>query len=138
MLKFFRIYGLSCVVTLLIFYLSISTSADHYYHGPRFEGQDKIVHFILYLLLVLAICRDFFRQSVSFSSRKMYIWAIVLPVLYGGLIEILQENFFPPRTGEWADWFTDIAGVLVGFFLAKKIYPKFIKPEDNAPNCQKQ
>ncbi len=123
MLKFFRIYGLSCVVTLLIFSLSITTRQVPDY-APRFEGQDKIVHFFLYMFLSLAICRDFFRQSVSFSSLKMYIWAIALPILYGGLIEILQENFFPPRTGEWGDWLADILGVLAGYFLSRKIYDK--------------
>ena len=122
MLKFFRIYGLSCVVALLILYLSITTKVPDYYHGPRFEGQDKIVHFFLYASLSLAICRDLFRQSVAFSSRKMYILAIILPILYGGLIEILQENFFPPRTGEWSDWFANILGVLTGYFLSRKIY----------------
>ena len=122
MLKFFRIYGLSCVVTLLIFYLSITTSVPEYYHGPRFEGQDKVVHFFLYMLLSLVICRDFFRQEVAFSSRKMIVWAIILPILYGGLIEILQENFFPPRTGEWGDWGADILGVMAGYFLSKWWY----------------
>ena len=129
MLKFFRIYGLSCVVTLLIFYLSITASIPNYYHGPRFEGQDKVVHFFLYMFLAMALCRDFFRQSVAFSSRKMYIWAIILPILYGGLIEILQENFFYPRTAEWGDWFVDILGVLTGYFLSRKIFPKIVKPE---------
>ena len=131
MLKFFRIYGLSCVVTLLIFYLSISTSIPAHYHGPRFEGQDKVVHFFLYMLLAMAICRDFFRQSVAFSSRKMYLWAIVLPILYGGLIELLQgitHEIFG-RTAEWGDWFANILGVLVGYFLSRTIYPKTIKPE---------
>ena len=127
MLNFFRVYGLSCVVALLILYLSITTKATDYYHGPRFEGMDKVVHFFLYALLSLAICRDFFRQSVAFSSRKMVIWAIILPILYGGLIEILQENFFPPRTGEWGDWFANILGVLAGYFLSRKIYPNIYR-----------
>ena len=123
MLKFFRNYGLSCVITLLIFHLSITSSVSGY-NGPRFEGMDKVIHFILYFLLALAICRDFYRQFTPFASWKMYIWAIILPVLYGGIIEILQENFFPPRTAEWGDWFADIAGVLCGYFLSRKIYPK--------------
>ena len=122
-MKFFRTYGLSCVVTLLIFYLSITTSTSGY-EGPRFEGMDKIVHFVLYSLLGLAVCRDFFRQSTPFGSRKMVVWAIVLPILYGGIIEILQENFFPPRTAEWGDWLADIAGVLTGYFFSRIIYPK--------------
>ena len=126
MLKFFRIYGLSCVVTLLIFYLSITTSTDGY-EGPRFEGMDKVVHFVLYFLLASAICRDFFRQSTPFASRKMVVWAIVLPILYGGIIEILQENFFPPRTAEWSDWLADITGVLAGYFFSRLVFPKIYK-----------
>ena len=128
MLKFFRNYGLSSVVTLFIFYMSITPSTGEY-DGPRFEGMDKAVHFVFYFLLVLAICRDFFRQSTPFASRKMVVWAIILPILYGGLIEILQENFFPPRTAEWGDWLADIAGVLAGYFFSWKIYPKIFSPK---------
>jgi len=129
MLKFFRIYGLSCVVTLLILYLSITTSVPMEDKVPRFEGMDKVVHFFLYALLSLAICRDFFRQSVSFSSRKMIIWAIILPIAYGGLIEILQEAFFYPRTAEWGDWIADILGVFAGYFLARRFYPNIVTQE---------
>jgi len=62
----------------------------------------------------------------------MYAWAILFPVLYGGFIEIVQGAFFPPRSAEWADWFCDVAGTLVGFFLAKLIYPKVVRQEDGA------
>ncbi len=129
MLRFFRIYGLSCVATLLILYISISTKSLENYEVPRFEGADKIAHFFLYTLLTLAICRDFYRQSAAFSSRKMYIWAIILPILYGGLIEILQDAFFYPRTAEWGDWLADILGAFAGYFFARKIYPKIVKQE---------
>jgi VanZ family protein len=136
MLKFFRQYGLSCVVTLIILYLSIATTVPEHYHGPRFEGQDKLVHFILYLLLSLAVCLDFYRQWTDFSSRRMIIWAILFPVLYGGMIELLQGNFFPPRTAEWGDWLADTLGVFAGYFLAKSFYPKFIKRENNNLRCK--
>jgi len=129
MLRFFRIYGLSCVVTLLILYLSITTKSPIDYDPPRFEGADKVVHFFLYAFLSLAICRDFYRQSVAFSSRKMIIWAIVLPIAYGGLIEIVQGAFFYPRSAEWGDWFTDILGVFAGYFLARRIYPQKVVQE---------
>ncbi|MDR1730089.1 MAG: VanZ family protein [Prevotellaceae bacterium] len=129
MLKFFRIYGLSCVVTLLILYASISTKVPENFEIPRFEGADKIVHFFLYIFLSLAICRDFYRQSVAFTTRKMIIWAIVLPIAYGGLIELLQGQFFYPRTAEWGDWLADILGVFTGYFLALKVYPKILTQE---------
>ena len=131
MLKFFRIYGLSCVVALLIFYLSITTSAPKPYLEADIPSKDKIVHFFLYMLLAMAICRDLFRQSVAFSSRKMYLWAIVLPILYGGLIELLQgitHEIFG-RAAEWGDWFANILGVLTGYLLSRIIFPKIITPE---------
>jgi VanZ family protein len=47
----------------------------------------------------------------------------LFPIALGGIIEILQEMFFNPRSGEWLDWLTDIAGVLtawaVFFFRGK-------------------
>lgn len=41
-------------------------------------------------------------------------WSVVLMlVLYAGMTEIAQ-GFVPNRTGEWKDWFMDLAGIAVG------------------------
>jgi len=41
-------------------------------------------------------------------------WSVVLMlVLYAGMTEIAQ-GFVPKRTGEWKDWFMDLAGIAVG------------------------
>ncbi|MFA6780486.1 MAG: VanZ family protein [Paludibacteraceae bacterium] len=131
MMRFFRVYGLSCVVTLTILYLCIARTLP-VENVPKFEGIDKVVHFLMYVGLAGALCLDHYRQRISFSSFRMYAWAILFPVLYGGFIEIVQGAFFPPRSAEWADWFCDVAGTLVGFFLAKLIYPKVVRQEDGA------
>jgi VanZ family protein len=123
-------------MVLVTLYLSITTTLPEQYDGPRFEGMDKLTHFFLYLVLVLAITKDFYKQWVDFSSLKMKLWAVVLPILYGGAIELLQQNFFPPRTAEWSDWIADVLGVLAGYFLAKSIYPKYIKRESNSFQCK--
>ena len=39
---------------------------------------------------------------------------VVFPIIYGGLIEVLQDKFFYPRVGDWADWLADIVGVVIG------------------------
>ncbi len=78
---------------------------------PRFTGADKVAHFIMYAALSLVFLFDSWRaNSRSFRGKSFYI-------AYGGLIEILQENFFYPRTGTWGDWFADIAGCAVGLLL---------------------
>lgn len=44
-------------------------------------------------------------------------WGVVLIlVLYAGMTEISQ-GFMPKRTGEWKDWFMDMAGIAVGMAI---------------------
>ncbi|MCQ2217693.1 MAG: VanZ family protein [Paludibacteraceae bacterium] len=126
MLRFFRFYGLSCVVGITIFYLCIARTLP-VDDVPKFEGIDKVVHFLMYLGFAAALCMDHYRLNVPFNSKRMIFMAIVFPVIYGGLIEILQENFFPPRSGEWADFLADSLGAVAGYFLAKALLPRFVK-----------
>ena len=44
----------------------------------------------------------------------MWLVAVAIPVVYGGVIELLQEQFFYPRTGELLDWLADGVGVCMG------------------------
>lgn len=135
MMRFFRIYGLSCVTTLAILYVCIARSIPSV-PMPKFPYEDKLIHFLMYLVLSCVFCYELFRQRFTFLDKKMWGWGMLFPILYGGLIEILQENFFPPRTGEWMDWLSDILGVLIGFFVCKYIFPKKLKPENQGISCR--
>lgn len=55
MMRFFRVYGLSCVVTLTILYLCIARTLP-VENVPKFEGIDKVVHFLMYVGLAGALC----------------------------------------------------------------------------------
>lgn len=135
MLRFFRIYGMSTVLSLFILYLSIVKEMPDF-HIPTFSFQDKVLHGLAYTVLALALGYELYRQRYTFKEKTMFLWAIAYPILLGGLIEILQENFFPPRSGEWSDWMADIIGVLIGFFIAKCLFPKFFKPEGKGLSCR--
>ena len=127
MLRFFRLYGLSWVVGITIFYVCIARTLP-VDHVPSFEGMDKLVHCLMYLAFAVALCIDHYRAGVPFLSKRMIIMAVAFPILYGGLIEILQENFFPPRTGEWMDWLADSLGSVIGYLLSKSLVPRYVKP----------
>lgn len=134
-MRFFRVYGMSIVLSLLILYLSI---IRHVPEMPQiqFRGIDKLAHFLMYFALSAVVCFELYRQRYGFEERKMRVWGLVYPILYGGVLELLQEYFFPPRTGDWFDWLFDSLGALAAFFLAKKLYPKFFKPEDKGLGCR--
>jgi VanZ family protein len=56
--------------------------------------------------------------------RKQWLWLIGLlgPIVYGGVIEILQGTFFQPRTSDWLDWLADIIGTIVGTGIVMLIW----------------
>lgn len=48
--------------------------------------------------------------------------AMVVPILYGGIIEWVQGRWFYPRTGDWVDWIADAIGVLIGCGIVMATY----------------
>lgn len=96
----------------LIMYLSLLREPHFQLPEIRIAYLDKWVHGLMYMLLGIVFTFDLRRDGVRLPTAALP--AIVLPSLYGGLIEILQEYCFAPRTGEWLDWAADIAGVMVG------------------------
>lgn len=84
---------------------------------------DKWGHMLAYLVFTLCLAGDGYRAGLS--PKHLYIWAIVLPVAYGGLIELIQP-YFPPRQGEWTDWLANCIGTAVGIalFACFRVYIK--------------
>ena len=48
---------------------------------------------------------------------ERYVWAWVLTVGYGGLMEVLQATCTRTRTGDWIDLVADIVGATIGLVL---------------------
>jgi len=82
-----------------------------------FEGFDKLVHCGFFFVQVVFIAYGLIRGSNSYTFRyEQLIIPILLSLIYGGLIEILQNYFFTWRSGEWDDFFADTVGALMGAF----------------------
>jgi VanZ family protein len=73
--------------------------------------MDKWIHAIMYLVLTLTLLWD--------SQQRPKLWWIVgvFSAIFGGFIEVLQEQFFYPRTGDWMDWLADCIGVIVAIIV---------------------
>lgn len=80
---------------------------------------DKIVHFLMYLGLSGATAVNYiYMKRGNVDMNKLIVGAFLIPIIYGGVIEILQHNFFPPRTGDWFDFLADLLGSLAAFPIA--------------------
>lgn len=78
---------------------------------PHVHGGDKWIHGAMYLILTLTLLWD----TMSIPKWR---WAVCMfAAIFGGFIEILQQQFFYPRTGDWLDWLADCVGVVVAIVL---------------------
>lgn len=83
-----------------------------------FIPADKIVHFCMYFgLAFVASCNYIYVNRGEISINRLLLGAILIPILYGGLLEILQANFFS-REGDWWDFLANTLGALSAIPLA--------------------
>lgn len=78
---------------------------------------DKWVHASLFCVLQVLVMRSFAIQRDNGKSNK--VWATVLCVTYGGLLEVMQTLFFSERTGDILDFIANTVGCLAGLSLYK-------------------
>lgn len=110
-------YWECAVVAAVILYGSLIR--EPHFQLPPVEGADKWVHILMYLGLGATLMWDMLRDRQQ--GWKLWLIALVVPMVYGGVIEILQENFFYPRTGDWLDWLADIVGTIAGCVAAYSV-----------------
>ena len=104
-------YWKSIVVLSAIAYVSLMREPS--IAMPHVVGMDKWIHSSMYLLLTIILLWD----SRRLTPPRSWLIVAIFSAIYGGSIEVLQEYFFYPRTGDWMDWLADCVGVVVGLGL---------------------
>ena len=108
-------YWKSFVLTAIICYLSFAQPSE-FEKIPKIkiEHLDKIVHIIMYFALTLTLLYEHKFHLKILPKVALYI---SYPILLGGCIEIAQQSWFYPRTGEWVDWLADILGTILALLI---------------------
>ena len=76
---------------------------------------DKWTHLVMYGGLCLTIWIDRARLGIANNRKGTVIYAVALPIVMGGLIELVQAYCTGGmRSGEWLDWAADTLGVAIG------------------------
>ena len=104
-------YWKSIVVLSAIGYVSLMRESS--IAMPHIAGMDKWIHSSMYLLLTIILLWD----SRRLTPPQSWLIVAIFSAIYGGFIEVLQEYFFYPRTGDWMDWLADCVGVIIGLGL---------------------
>lgn len=110
-------YKEAILVGLIILYASLIR--EPHIHFPQVAFADKWGHWVAYAVLGSALALDLIRDK----RKWLWVWifGMGIPIIYGGVIEILQGAFFYPRTADWMDWVADIIGTIVGTGLVAGI-----------------
>jgi VanZ family protein len=122
-MRLIRAYWTSIIVCIGILYVSLVRNPG--IHLPTFVGADKWVHLLMYTLLGAVATYDSIR--IQLSGWRLWLVATLLPILFGGIIELVQEQWFAPRSGEWIDWLADCIGVIIGtiaILIINRLYHK--------------
>ena len=103
----------------VIFFVSSVAGSDI----PRlFRFQDKIYHFLIYLILGLCYSRAIDNTFLRLSMVKLIVFTIIFGFIYGASDEF-HQSFVPYRDASVFDVLTDTMGCFAGslvYFLSKK------------------
>lgn len=124
-----RSYPLSLLVIAAILFLSL-------FNPPKTKLDpityiDKIAHICMYGGLELTIWFEYLRCHPKVDTMKIIVWALIAPIILGGLMELAQMYLTPNRSGEWADLASDSIGVLLGAVVGFTLLKRWV-------HCKKQ
>lgn len=113
-------YLKSILVLLLILFLSFS-SPSNFKKLPDlnlFNNFDKLVHFLLFGSLTFILLWESKKDiRIKSNPKILFYLCFLFPVLFGGLVELMQQFFFAPRSAEWIDWAANISGTITVWIL---------------------
>ena len=119
---------ISLLWAALIFALC-SISGSSLPKTPTIPYFDKLVHAGLYFILSIFILPVLNLTRIKFIRIIAPFIIILIVGIYGGFIEIAQENWFVDRTGDIKDFYSDVAGGILGivvyYLLLKRLIIKW-------------
>lgn len=92
------------------------------------DNIDKVVHVTMYLVLGCLWWWEYWRGPLRLGAARQMLFAVLLPVLMSGLIELLQEYCTDTRSGDWADFLANSAGVLLSAAVGRLLLPRLVRP----------
>jgi glycopeptide antibiotics resistance protein len=79
---------------------------------------DKVVHLAMFGALCILCIRGFHSQDSFIAlTNNPKTYAVIFSIIYGIMIELMQEYIFIWRTGEVFDAIADAVGAFIGLWL---------------------
>ena len=79
---------------------------------------DKVVHFVMYFTLCAVFWYESFKVTLKPRLFLMAIFAVIVPIIFSGVMEYLQYVLTSYRSGDLVDFYFNTMGVLVAVLFS--------------------
>jgi len=79
-------------------------------------SPDKFGHAFVYAVQCWLLIKAFQKENI----QKAVLWALIISISYGILMEVVQYSFFPNRFFEVYDIIANISGSFIGRWIAMR------------------
>lgn len=110
-------YKLSTLTLFIVTVLSLMPG-NQFPESP-IQYSDIMVHVIMYVGITWILFKEVSKQYNDLSNRLVLVMVLLI-IVYGGILEILQESFIPGRFGSVSDFLANAAGVFSGMIISRK------------------
>ena len=123
MLYYIKKYPVSLFIILTVIYLSFFKPPST--EISKIPNIDKVVHICMYFGMSGNAVAGVSSRSPERQRPLWHAWAgaFVCPVLFSGMVELLQEYCTTYRGGDWLDFAANTTGAvlasMVGYFILR-------------------
>ena len=110
-------YLLTLLTLIVILYLTFFKPFG-YIPEDKVVGLDKAAHFIMYFTLCAVFWFETYKLTLRPKPLLMAMLAVVIPILFSGVMEYLQYLLTSYRTGDFDDFVYNTIGVLVALLFS--------------------
>ncbi|MCB9426108.1 MAG: VanZ family protein [Flavobacteriales bacterium] len=95
---------------------------------PKVPMMDKWVHFVFHCVLASLLSISLYREWGVVVIRTVYVITLIFSILYGGAIELMQDQLTVSRHADGYDMLANTFGGVVGMAIMS-ILKLYAKPE---------
>lgn len=78
---------------------------------------DKWTHMVMYGVLSLVFWAEHLSKHTQPSMLRLLVGGMVLPILMGGVMELMQAHLTTCRSGEWLDFVANSIGAIIATLI---------------------
>lgn len=86
---------------------------------------DKWTHMVMYASFAFVIWWEYGRTHKRLQWKSLLCWAVLAPIAFSGIMELLQTYATTYRSGEWLDLLANTIGVLIGSLIGVAVTRKY-------------